>query len=123
MKLSAVSLFAAMALGLPTLSHAQAYSITTVAGNGFSAYFGDTGQASVAAVNFPQGIALDSSGLLYIADTYSSVIRKVAADGTISTIAGNATAGFKGDGDFGTRSNQCDLTFFIHASQHISSNR
>ena len=98
MKLSAVSLFAAMALGLPTLSHAQAYSITTVAGNGFSAYFGDTGQASVAAVNFPQGIALDSSGLLYIADTYSSVIRKVAADGTISTIAGNATGGFKGDG-------------------------
>ena len=98
MKLSAVSLFAAMALGLPTLSHAQAYSITTVAGNGFSAYFGDTGQASVAAVNFPQGIALDSSGLLYIADTYSSVIRKVAADGTISTFAGNATGGFKGDG-------------------------
>ncbi|MDQ6759848.1 MAG: hypothetical protein M3Z32_08290 [Acidobacteriota bacterium] len=46
----------------------------------------------------PQGLAVDSSGTVYIADTSNNIIRKVAPDGTIQTIAGTGAAGFAGDG-------------------------
>jgi uncharacterized protein YjiK len=45
----------------------------------------------------PAGIALDSAGNLYIADDYNYCIRKVA-NGVITTVAGNGTQGFSGDG-------------------------
>jgi sugar lactone lactonase YvrE len=73
--------------------------ITTVAGNGISAYSGDGGAATSASLVFPEGVAVDSSGNLYIADSGNNVIRKVtAATGIITTVAGNGTAGFGGDG-------------------------
>jgi len=80
--------------------------ITTVAGNG-SAYpgagqpgdfSGDGGPAINAPLNRPKGIAVDSAGNLLIADTYKSRIRKVSSDGIITTVAGNGTFGFSGDG-------------------------
>jgi sugar lactone lactonase YvrE len=71
--------------------------ITTVAGNGISGYSGDGLQATNAELNFPLGIALDSAGDLYIADTNNSCIRKVSATGVITTIAGDGTAGYVGD--------------------------
>jgi sugar lactone lactonase YvrE len=50
-------------------------------------------------LNFPEGITLDRNGILYISDTSNHVIRKVAADGTISTYAGTGgQPGFSGDG-------------------------
>jgi uncharacterized protein (TIGR03437 family) len=78
--------------------------ITTAAGNltsqagGFpEGYSGDGGPATSAKVNNPEGIAVDSSGNLYIADTYNNVIRKVtAATGIITTVVGGA-AGYTGD--------------------------
>lgn len=64
--------------------------ITTVVGNGKSGYSGDGGPAINAELGGPDGLALDSAGNLYIADTGNNVIRKVAATtGIINTIAGN----------------------------------
>jgi len=78
-------------------------TITTVAGNGFTGRSGDGGAATSATLNRPQGVAVDAAGNLYIADTDNHVVRKVAVDGTISTLAGNGTRGYSGDGGPATR--------------------
>ncbi|MFC5865373.1 chitobiase/beta-hexosaminidase C-terminal domain-containing protein [Acidicapsa dinghuensis] len=73
--------------------------ITTVAGNGIPGYSGDGGPATSAELDYPYGIGVDSAGDLYIADTSNHRIRKVnAATGTITTVAGDGTAGNSGDG-------------------------
>jgi sugar lactone lactonase YvrE len=72
--------------------------IATVAGNGANGYSGDGGPATSARLAEPRGIAADSAGNLYIADTKNHLIRKVTPDGMIKTIAGNGTPGFSGDG-------------------------
>jgi hypothetical protein len=64
------------------------YHITTVAGTGSSGYLGDGGQARLARLNNPRGVAVHGSGDLYIADTLNHVIRRVNGSGIISTIAG-----------------------------------
>ena len=74
-------------------------NITTIAGNGISGYSGDGGQAVCAELNPPNAIAVDGSGNVYIADWGNHRIRKVeASTGIISTIAGNGTGGYNGDG-------------------------
>jgi sugar lactone lactonase YvrE len=72
--------------------------ITTIAGNGTAGYSGDGGPATSAELNFPDGVAVDSSGNVYIADNDNNLIRKVSTGGIITTIAGNGTAGYTGDG-------------------------
>jgi uncharacterized protein (TIGR03437 family) len=74
--------------------------ISSVAGNGTEGYTGDGAAATGAELSSPAGVALDAAGNLYIADTGNNVVRKVAADGAISTVAGNAAAGpgYTGDG-------------------------
>ena len=72
--------------------------ITTVAGNGSATYSGDGGPATNASLYYPYGAAVDAAGNLYIADTYNNSIRKVASNGIITTVAGNGTAGYSGDG-------------------------
>jgi len=72
--------------------------IQTVAGNGTSAFSGDNGAAASASLSEPFGVAVDASGNLYIADTSNHRIRKVDSFGTITTVAGNGTEGFSGDG-------------------------
>jgi YVTN family beta-propeller protein len=64
-------------------------TITTLAGTDISGYSGDGGAATSALLNAPQGVAVDSLGNVYIADTDNGVIRKVAG-GTITTFATNA---------------------------------
>lgn len=71
--------------------------ITTIAGNGKSAFAGDGGPATEASLNGPQGMALDNIGNLLIADTWNHRIRRVDRSGIISTIAGTVP-GFGGDG-------------------------
>ncbi len=75
--------------------------ITTIAGNGTSGYSGDNGPATSAELAEPQGVAVDSSGDVYIADAKNNRIRKVTS-GTITTIAGNGTQGYSGDGGSAT---------------------
>ncbi|MFF4012722.1 RICIN domain-containing protein [Streptomyces sp. NPDC001717] len=72
--------------------------ISTVAGTGTAGFDGDDGPASTAPLNSPYAVAVDSAGALYIADHGNHRIRKITADGKISTVAGNGTAGFAGDG-------------------------
>jgi uncharacterized repeat protein (TIGR01451 family) len=75
-------------------------NITTVAGNGICcASTGDGGPATSAGIGAPYGLAVDSSGNLYISDVDNSVVRKVAASGTITTVAGQTDSfGYSGDG-------------------------
>ncbi len=73
--------------------------ITTFAGNGTHGYSGDNGPATGAQLSFPLGLAFDNEGNLYIGDYGNNVVRKVVmATGIMTTIAGNGTAGFSGDG-------------------------
>ena len=77
--------------------------ITTVAGNGDGGFSGDGGAGTSARLNSPQGIAVDSAGNLYIADTHNFRVRLLAmSTGIITTIAGNGAFGFSGDGNMGT---------------------
>ncbi len=77
--------------------------ISTYAGNGTCGYAGDSGLATSAELASTDGVALDTAGNLYIADTTNYVIRKVTkSTGDITTIAGNHTAGFSGDGGLAT---------------------
>jgi RHS repeat-associated protein len=71
--------------------------ITTVAGNGIAGYSGDGGSAVAARIDHPYGVAVDSIGNLFIADTYNDRIRMVNASGIIITIAGNGMQGYGGD--------------------------
>jgi len=73
--------------------------ITTVAGNGRPAYAGDNGPATAASIAFPNGVAVDATGNLYIADYSNHRIRRIAAaTGIITTLAGNGSAADGGDG-------------------------
>jgi len=71
--------------------------ITTLAGTGSGAYSGDNGAATNAAVNYPQGVACDAAGNVYIADTFNNRIRKVGTNGIITTVAGNGTPAYSGN--------------------------
>jgi sugar lactone lactonase YvrE len=72
--------------------------ITTVAGNGTDGFSGDGGPATSAQLNCASGVAIDAAGELFIADYLNNRVRKVNANGIITTIAGNGTPGFTGDG-------------------------
>jgi uncharacterized protein (TIGR03437 family) len=71
--------------------------MTTVAGNGTHGFSGDNGPATSAQLYYPSGVAVDSAGNLYIADTDNTRIRKIS-NGAIVTVAGNGGFGFSGDG-------------------------
>jgi sugar lactone lactonase YvrE len=73
-------------------------TITTVAGNGTTGFSGDGGPATNAGLSRPSGVAVDAAGNLYIADWGDSRVRKVSTSGTITTVAGDGTPGFSGDG-------------------------
>ena len=72
--------------------------IRTVAGTGTGGFSGDAGPATQARLNSPAGIAVDAKGNLYIADGGNHRVRRVGADGLVSTVAGTGQAGFSGDG-------------------------
>jgi sugar lactone lactonase YvrE len=76
--------------------------ITTIAGNGTQGFSGDGGQAIDAGLYFPSGITFDSSGNLYIADVNNHRVRKINTTGAITTVAGNGSGGFSGDGGLAT---------------------
>ncbi len=71
--------------------------ISTVAGNGADDSYGDGGPAADAALRFPAGLAMDKSGNLFVSDTNSHLVRRIAMNRTITTVAGTGSAGFSGD--------------------------
>ena len=73
--------------------------LTVVAGSGTPGFSGDGGPATATGLSFPSGVALDAAGNLFIADRDSQRIRRVdAATGIVTTVAGNGSVGFSGDG-------------------------
>ena len=77
--------------------------ITTIAGTGTQGFSGDSGPATAATLDSPQGLALDTANNLYIADTHNHRIRKLnLITGTITTFAGSGTQGFFGDNALAT---------------------
>lgn len=74
-----------------------------IAGNGTVGDTGDGGPALDAGLGDPMGLAVDSAGTLYIADTFDSVVRKISPDGIITTIAGDGSDAYFGDGGLATK--------------------
>ena len=79
--------------------------ISTFAGTGVQGFSGDGGPAVNAGFVLPEGVAVDTSGNVYIADAYGNRIRRVNTSGIISTFAGTGTGGFNGDGLQATATN------------------
>jgi RHS repeat-associated protein len=77
----------------PDQSGVPQWVVSTLAGDGVAG-FAD-GPAATARFNNPQGVAVNSSGVVFIADTANNRIRKIALDQTVTTIAGDGTAGFQ----------------------------
>jgi streptogramin lyase len=96
-------------------------SVSTIAGTGAAGFSGDGGPATAAQLYGPSAVAIASDGTVYIADSGNNRVRKVALDGTISTIAGTGTSignvllpptfqtcAFSGDGGLATSANLCN---------------
>ena len=82
---------------------AQTGIITTIAGPGVYGVLGDGGPATSAYLGIPESLALDRSGNLYVAGTFTNRVRMIAANtGIISTFAGGGTSGQLGDGGLAT---------------------
>lgn len=86
-----------------SISFLSAQNVNTYAGDGYGAtssggFSGDGGQATAAELYNPMGVAVDASGNIYISDDLNERIRRVTPLGIITTVAGNGTPGFSGDG-------------------------
>jgi trimeric autotransporter adhesin len=102
-RITALAFLSASVMSYGQISIPASGIINTVAGNGTNGYSGDGGLATSAEIAYPPGMAVDSFGNIYIADTANNRIRKVTAStGDISTVAGNGTAGYSGDGGLAT---------------------
>ena len=88
-------IFTLLCLVAPVHSWAQSYTMTTFVGTD---RLGDGKQATTVPLRDPYGVAQDAAGTMYIADRLEHRIRRVGADGVISTLAGTGRPGFTGDG-------------------------
>jgi uncharacterized protein (TIGR03437 family) len=77
--------------------------VTTFAGNGQGGFSGEGKAATSAMLAYPSAVAVDPAGNVYIADTGNAIIRMVSTSGIITTIAGNMTVGYSGDGSLATK--------------------
>jgi sugar lactone lactonase YvrE len=89
--------------------------ISTVAGTGTAGFFGDGGPATSAQLDLPYAIYIDDLGNLFVSDLSNLRVRKINASGIISTVAGNGSAGFGGDGGPAT-----SAEFSFNAPDYIS---
>jgi hypothetical protein len=76
----------------------QTHTLTVVAGTGDKGYSGDGGPARDARLNEPYEVRFDRDGNMYFVEMQNHLIRRVAVDGTIATVAGNGQPGYAGDG-------------------------
>lgn len=96
-RLSALMLPALCTAAMALAQAPPSYTITNAVGNGTAGFAGDSGKAAEAQINYPLGLAIDNSGNVFIADHFNHRIRRVAADGTITTVAGSDSIGSTGD--------------------------
>jgi sugar lactone lactonase YvrE len=92
----AVLLLALLPAANASSDYAAPYTFTTVAGLAGLAGFAD-GQGTIALLNYPAGLAVDSAGNVYVADSGNHTIRRISASGLVTTLAG--TAGTFGSAD------------------------
>src|ERR1035438_2408657 len=92
------NMFFADALNFRIRKDSQSGISTTVAGSGTQGYSGDDGPATSAQLGYPQGVALDAAGNLFIADSANGRVRKVSPSGDIIAVAGNNAPGSLGAG-------------------------
>ncbi|MCW3121014.1 MAG: hypothetical protein JWQ38_506 [Flavipsychrobacter sp.] len=110
-----------MSLVVAFSAPSYAQIITTFAGSGGIASFsGDGGPATAAHLNTPQGMAIDATGNIYIADTKNHCIRKITS-GIISTIAGTGgVLGYSGDGGSATSAKMNEpVSVYVDGSGNI----
>ena len=82
----------------PGLFAQAAGTINTIAGTGGALFSGDGGAATLAGLNVAVDVAADRDGNLYIANQFNHRVRKIAANGIITTVAGTGVPGYSGDG-------------------------
>lgn len=90
--------FAFGSLAILSAAPAAEWRIETFAGTGVAGFSGDGGPATAAQINDPFGVVRGPDGALWFCEYTGQRIRKVARDGTISTVAGNGERGYSGDG-------------------------
>lgn len=81
---------------------ARGAAVSTFTGTGAAGFSGDDGPASTAQLDNPFGVARGPDGALYVCEVGNHRIRRIAVDGTITTVAGNGKAGNAGDGGLAT---------------------
>lgn len=77
--------------------------INSIAGTGQTGYSGDGGKAANAQLNNPFGVIVGADGAIYFCDTMNHVVRRIAKNGVITTIAGSGRKGYSGDGGLATK--------------------
>jgi sugar lactone lactonase YvrE len=77
--------------------------VTTIAGCGRTGYTPDGVKATEAAIAQPTGVAIDKEGNIYFSEYLNACVRKINKDGTLSTVAGTATAGYFGNTGLATK--------------------
>jgi gliding motility-associated-like protein len=76
--------------------------LSTIGGTGVNGYSGDGGPAINANFGYPAGLSASATGDVYVADYNNNRIRKIDAAGIVTTVAGNGTATYSGDGALAT---------------------
>src|SRR5690606_37257250 len=97
--------------------HINAQLINTFAGTGTQGFSGDGGQATAAQLSSPYGVAKDTAGNVNIAE--GARVRKISSNGIITTIAGNGTVGFSGDGGVATAAQLLSYGVAVDAAGNV----
>lgn len=101
-------------------------TIHTLIGNGMAGFAGDNGPAAAAQIASPTGLAIDTAGNLYVADFDNNRIRRIDPSGNVTTVAGDGTPGFNGDGLAATATslnNPTDVAFDANGNMFIADMR